>query len=84
MDPDIWFEELKSGYNPKGCLRKYLKDNTDHYLGMVEIKAYIVQALIDELDLMEAKMKLLVEYIEAEDGIFGFPDGDYIETGKKS
>lgn len=42
----------------------------------------IADALVEELKLAHAKIKMLAECMETEDGIFTFPDGDYVETKK--
>lgn len=42
----------------------------------------IVIRLTDLVEDAYAKMNMLGQYVETENGIFSFPDGDYVETKK--
>jgi len=62
--------------------KEWIRENTDMYLNTIQVDAGDLLAMIDEIEMLNAKLDMVGSYIETEDGIFAFPDGDYLYTKK--
>lgn len=61
---------------------QWIRDNTDMYFGTVEIYADDLRELIEAAKDANAKLDYIAKTIKTVDGMFTFPDGDYVETDK--
>lgn len=50
---------------------------------IISVRAKYIHELLDKISDLRTKIDILGRYMETEDGIFTFSDGDYVYTSKK-
>lgn len=61
---------------------QWIKDNTDMYLGTIQVYAEDLIRILEEARDSHAKLEYIAKEMKTEDGMFTFPDGDYVKTQK--